>query len=203
MYGLGIRLGFYIQWLAGSLAAVLLVEDDVKGIRSALFGFTLATFLAAVVEAAKQESNTTIVDIYVSLLLCFGYFYFFLVRAIWRLYLRARKIERDETKLTVLVASPEFDILQMLLLLAVTAMKIWFWATMLTRSSQSHGCPRYGFLFYPYWDLRSFPMGIPNIIIDGLMISPLVYQLRSAVDRYLHPQSKWFNPEEPIGNTYV
>lgn len=43
-----------MQLLAGSLADVLIVDDDVKEIRPALFWFTLAPFLAAVAEASKQ-----------------------------------------------------------------------------------------------------------------------------------------------------
>lgn len=203
MYGFGIRLGFYLQWVAGALAALLMVKPDVAGIRSALFGFSLATFIAVIYRAAKFQSDTAMLDIYISLLLCFGFFYFILPQSVWRLYLWARKIPGDETKRTVLIASPEFDVLQMSLLLAVTAMKIWFWATMIARSRQSHDCPRYGFLFYPYFRLDSLSIGMPNIIIDLIMVFPLVYELMEAVKRYFQDRSEWVDAEIAIIHEYV
>jgi hypothetical protein len=198
MYGLGIRLGFYIQWVAGAIASLLQVKSEVAVVRSVLFGFTIAVFVAVVVQTA-QSANTT-VDIYVTLLLCFGFFYSTLAKYLWRIYIYARDKRRDgdetrngggdqirdSTIWVVAVASPEFDILQQSLLLAVSGYKLWFWATKVLESKDRPECPKYGFLFYRL-ELESNTMRFVNICVDCCMLPVLAYELASAISRWIDP----------------
>jgi hypothetical protein len=156
MYGIGIRLGFYLQWLAGALAALLQVNGDVSSIRTTLYCFTLATFLALIVQTANAKNNT--VDIYVSLLLCFGFFYS------WPI-----KIFRRYTRVT---ASKEFNVLQHALMFAVAGFKLWFWARRVTRPQPN--CNQYGFLFSRQ-ELDSAGMRTVNLTLDCLLLVALAY----------------------------
>jgi hypothetical protein len=156
MYGIGIRLGFYLQWLAGALAALLDVKSDISAIRGSLLCFIFATFLALVVQTANSKNTT--VDIYVSLLLCFGYYYSWPMK-IWKPYTR-------------LAASKEFDVLQHSLIIAVLGFKLWFWASRVTRPRK--GCRQYGFLFCRL-ELDSTAMRAINILLDVCTIAVFSY----------------------------
>lgn len=184
MYGLGIRLGFYMQWLAGTLAGVLEVESDVVFIRSGIFGFSIAMFVAVVVQIATSTNNT--LDIYIPLLLSFGFFYYLLPIHIWTIYRSIRTTSRSKRmtshfRRTTVVASTEFDILQQSLLLAVSGLKLWFWTTKVLESNRP-GCREYGFLFRRL-ELNADPMRIVNICLDCGMILVLVHQLVSTIIR--------------------
>jgi hypothetical protein len=187
MYGFGIRLGFYTQWLSGALAAVIcgirafderafrdaeprpIDSFDVISARSALFGFTVAVFIAILAQTATR-TNTTL-DLYISLLLCFGYFYSYPIKFF--------------IGQTAVRASPEFDILQHSLLLAVHGFKLWFWAAkVLTPTSRPGECQSYGFLFYRL-QLKSDIMRFVNIALDSCMVVVFGYFLAAAFARLL------------------
>src|SRR5437764_108577 len=82
-YGLGIRLGFYAQWSALLLANFLGVAEEVPGIRVSFTVFVAATFLALVMEAS--HSALSHVDIYITLLVCFGYSFSMIPACSWTL----------------------------------------------------------------------------------------------------------------------
>lgn len=69
MYGLGIRLGYYLQWF-GIILASPLAPDEVPNARFALALFISATFQALIIQIVRR--NLYIVEIYVVLLLTFG-----------------------------------------------------------------------------------------------------------------------------------
>ena len=173
MYGLGIRLGFYFQWIAGSLSSLLRIKSDVIAVRSALLGFTIATFIAVIAQTANS-ANTT-VDIYVTLLLCFGFFYSYIAKYFWRISARLTHTP-DPTIYTLVVASPEFDLIQRNLFLAVSGFRLWFWARRVLVDDQQPGCAEYGFLFYPL-ELKSDIMRYVNIALDSCLILIAIYEL--------------------------
>ncbi|KAK4232991.1 hypothetical protein C8A03DRAFT_19841 [Achaetomium macrosporum] len=177
MYGLGIRLGFYIQWLAGAIAALLRVERDAVAARSAIFGFSLATFVAVVVQTAT--STNTAIDIYIPLLLCFGFFYSLPAIHYWTTYFWRKN--DNSLNPTVVVASREFDILQMTLLLAVSGLKLWFWATRVLQSNNRPECLEYGFLFCRL-ELKDNAMRSVNICIDCGMIFFFIWKLYKMIN---------------------
>lgn len=142
MYGLGIRLGFYLQWLAGALAALLNIRSDIVAVRSCLFAFTLAVFIAIIVQTTRSPTLTS-ADIFITLLLCFGYFYSLPFKLLM--------------KNTRVVASLEFDALQHMLLLAVSGYKLWFWSTGVMHSKNPYNCKEFGFPF------RRHKLDSPNV----------------------------------------
>ena len=68
MYGLGIRIGFCLQWYAGDLASWL-APSEVYGTRLTKSIFIAATFLIQVI---LNVLNLQVVELYVILLLTFG-----------------------------------------------------------------------------------------------------------------------------------
>lgn len=179
-YGLGIRLGFYLQWLAGAFAAVLRVKADVGPIRFGLLAFTIATLIAVIVQTST--SDIPMIDIYVPMLLCFGYFYMFIPISAWRI-ISCCDPTLDPTKWTLVIASAEFDITQQSLLLAVSGFKLWFWTTKVS-SANNPECPEFGFLFCRV-NLDALVLRAINIVLDGWMTCFCIVRLVAAISWFL------------------
>ena len=73
MYGLGIRLGFCLQ-LYSSILASWLAPSEIEGLRFTNSLFVALMFLALIISIANDASSLQLVDIYVTLLLTFGYY---------------------------------------------------------------------------------------------------------------------------------
>ena len=71
MYGLGIRIGFYLQWYAGGFASWLALSEVVE-LRLTNSVFIAATFLALLIQVILDVSNLQVVEVYIILLLTFG-----------------------------------------------------------------------------------------------------------------------------------
>ncbi len=69
MYGLGIRIGFYLQWFGASLASWI-ARSEVKPLRFSNSLFVAAAFLALIIQVSKGGLRA--VEIYIVLLLMFG-----------------------------------------------------------------------------------------------------------------------------------
>ena len=82
MYGLGIRIGFYLQWY-GTILATWIAKSEVPGMRLANSLFVSTTFLALVIQIVRN--NLRPVKIYIILLLTFGAYLYFVPLYIWRL----------------------------------------------------------------------------------------------------------------------
>ncbi|KAI5918360.1 hypothetical protein F4810DRAFT_692437 [Camillea tinctor] len=166
MYGLGIRLGFYLNWFAGILANVVAVSE-IETSRYAFSCFITATFVALIVQTA-QAAALTVVDIYVVLLLCFGYFYFLVPTFFWRL-LTGFDAALDPTRWpSGSRAGTLHHVVHSLLLLAVAAFQLWFWITV-TPSADKGGCTYYGFLFARF-DIANVTFRSVNIAFQALII---------------------------------
>ena len=74
MYGIGIRLGFYETWFAGILASIFSIDEEGASNRFTMSMFISATFIALIAQTAQK--TITPIDIYMALLMTFGYFYF-------------------------------------------------------------------------------------------------------------------------------
>lgn len=144
MYGLGIRIGFYLQWYAVDLASWF-AQSEVSGIRLTNSVFIAATFLALVVQVILDVSNLKVVEVYVILLLTFGYFLFFVPLYIWRL-LTGYNPAFDPFRFPHVWPGRVYGILNFLLLVAVASFQLWFW---FARVPQLDGqvCQEYGFFF--------------------------------------------------------
>jgi hypothetical protein len=84
MYGLGIRIGFYLQWYSSILASWF-AHSEVEGLRLTNNLFVASTFLALIISTSNGASNLQAVDIYITLLLTFGYYVFLIPVYAWRI----------------------------------------------------------------------------------------------------------------------
>ncbi len=176
MYGLGVRLGFYLQWFAGILANLLVegkdrerraaMRDEVKGLRSALALFTAATFLALVIQTIVYVGNLQVVDVYITLLLTFGAYLYWIPVYLWRI-VTCFKAEWDPTRFPQVASGAVYTNLNLCLLLAVTSFQLWFW---FARVPQLTGlpCQEYGFLFTKV-QLNSVASRLLNVILSLLL----------------------------------
>jgi hypothetical protein len=78
MYGVGIRVGFYLQWYSCILASWI-SRVEVPSMRISNLMFVSATFLATIIQTV--ENRVRPVEIYIFLLLTFGG-YLYLVRLV-------------------------------------------------------------------------------------------------------------------------
>ena len=122
---LGIRLGFYLQWYSSILASWL-APSEIEGLRFTNSPCVASTFLALTVSIANDASSLQLVDIYMTLLLTFGYYLFLIPLYAWRI-LTAGKANLDPTRWPVVRSTVLYNVLTSLLLLAVGAFQLWFW----------------------------------------------------------------------------
>lgn len=144
MYGLGIRLGFYLQWF-GAIFAAWFARSEVPGLRFTNALFVAATFLALVIQVATNASNLQIVEIYIILLLTFGAWLWLVPIYIWRVFTLCDP-RLDPTRYPIVDPGPVFSALNLLLLLFVLSFELWFWFSRVPELSRL-GCQQYGFLF--------------------------------------------------------
>ncbi|KAI0840874.1 hypothetical protein F5Y06DRAFT_232222 [Hypoxylon sp. FL0890] len=162
MYGLGIRLGFYLNWYGGILAHFVAVKE-IKAIQYAIFCFVAATFVAVVVQTARGA--LTVLDIYITLLLCFGYYFFLIPTFLWRLA-TCFQARLDPTRWPRVHPGPLFYAAHGILTIAVAIFQLWFWTSEILRSNH---CPYYGFLFERAI-LSSVTLRIVNIALQSIII---------------------------------
>ena len=144
MYGLGIRIGFYLQWYAGDLASWL-APSEVNGIRVTNSIFIAATFLALLIQVILDVSNLQVVEVYIILLLTFGYFLFLVPLYVWRL-LTGYNPALDPIRFPHVWTRKVYSILNFLLLVAVASFQLWFWFARVSQLG-GQGCREYGFFF--------------------------------------------------------
>ncbi|CAN9414488.1 unnamed protein product [Alternaria alternata] len=70
MYGLGIRVGFYLQWMS-SPATAWIAPGETSSLRTANAFFISATFIGLIIETALNHLD--VIEIYVILLLGFAW----------------------------------------------------------------------------------------------------------------------------------
>jgi hypothetical protein len=142
MYGLGIRLGYYLQWYGGIFAS-LLAPEEVPGARFALGLFISATFLALVIQTVQHGLYE--VEIYIILLLTFGAYLFIIPSLLWRLATGCQPL-LDPSRFPLVDPGPTHSDLHTLLILAVTAYQLWFWFVKIPNLDRL-SCRFYGFAF--------------------------------------------------------
>ena len=167
MYGLGIRIGFYLQWYSSILASWF-AHSEVEGLRFTNNLFVASTFLALIISTSNGASNLQAVDIYITLLLTFGYYIFLIPVYAWRI-VTAGNARLDPTRWPTVRPGILYNMLTSLLLLAVGAFQLWFWAWRVTQPSAAQGCQEYGF-FFARIRLNSLGFRILNLVIYSLML---------------------------------
>lgn len=171
-YGLGIRLGFYAQWSALLLANFLGVAEEVPGIRVSFTVFVAATFLALVMEAS--HSALSHVDIYITLLVCFGYSFSMIPACSWTL-LTEFNPNWDLMRRPHLRPSKMYNIFHCVLISAVVFFHLWFWTTGITQADDLK-CDTYGFLF-TWVNLRDDTFVRINITCQLIVLAICLFSL--------------------------
>lgn len=141
MYGLGIRLGIYLQWF-GEILFDFFDEADVSEIR--LLGLLLsgAIVLALLVKIVDQDVQAA--DIYIVLQLAAGSYIFLIPIYIWRV-LTCCNPKWDPLKRSREINMPVYNVSTMMLLVVISALGLWFFSTYMPAKGRQ--CEYYGFFF--------------------------------------------------------
>ena len=177
MYGLGIRIGFYLQWIAVDLASWL-APNEVNGIRLTNSVFIAATFLALVIQVSLDVSNLQVVEVYIILLLTFGYFLFFVPLYTWRL-LTGYNPALDPFRFPHVPPGKVYSVLNFLLLVAVASFQLWFWFARVPHLD-GQACQEYGF-FFAKIRLNRQGFEVLNIVFYSLLLSSCAIVLSLTV----------------------
>ncbi|ETR96931.1 hypothetical protein M419DRAFT_48790, partial [Trichoderma reesei RUT C-30] len=183
LYGLGIRLGFYLQWF-GEILVEFFDQADVSDIR--LLGFLLsgAIVLALLVQVADQRAQGA--DIYIMLQLAAGSYIFLVPMYIWKALTCCDRRwdplgQTREAKMAV------FNVSTMLLLVIISALHLWFFGTYMPTKGRQ--CGYYGFFFAKVkLDNTAYVViniivlrtmrGISNLLVYGLHITAIELTVR-------------------------
>ncbi|KAL7952093.1 hypothetical protein V8C42DRAFT_357128 [Trichoderma barbatum] len=141
MYGLGIRLGIYLQWF-GEILVEFFDEADVSDIRLLGLLLTGAIVLALLVSIVDQDVQAA--DIYITLQLAGGAYIFLIPVYIWRALTCCDK-KWDPRKWTREIHMPVYSVSTMTLMAVVSALQLWFFSTYMPTKGRQ--CEYYGFFF--------------------------------------------------------
>lgn len=166
MYGLGIRIGFYLQWYGG-ISASLIAKSEVPGMRISSGLFIAATFLALVIETARGTSALKVAEIYVILLLTFGGYVAYVPIYLWRLATGCNA-SWDPSRYPRVHPSSMYSNLNFLLIFAVSSFQIWFWVTQVPQLA-AQDCQEFGF-FFAKIRLNEKAFQVLNIVIHSLLL---------------------------------
>ncbi|WDK20850.1 hypothetical protein CGRA01v4_12139 [Colletotrichum graminicola] len=143
LYGLGIRVAFYIQWFG----AILVEYLEVAGLPDMrLLGllFSAAALIGLVVRLSAATLQPA--DVYIVLLLATGVYLFLVPLYAWKVVTCFRPYW-DPFRWSSETPTPAFKGLNFTLLLAVTSLAIWYWCAFAPENPCSS--EQYGFLFSP------------------------------------------------------
>ncbi|KAM0333971.1 hypothetical protein ACHAQA_000989 [Verticillium albo-atrum] len=159
LYGIGIRVAFYIQWF-GALIAEYIEIADIGDIR--LLGLLLsAATLVGVVVAQLTAASLAPVDVYIVLLLVTG-LYLPLVPLYLCKALTCCHARWDPLRWSRETPSPAFRALNFLLLLALASFGTWFWTSYVP--AEACALRQVGFFFAPV-PLGNSPYGAFHAIL--------------------------------------
>jgi hypothetical protein len=163
MYGLGIRLGFYLQWY-GAIIASWVARSEIQGLRITLAFFIAATFLALIIQTIQKNLQT--VEIYIILLLTFGSYLSLIPLFAWRLVTKCDPY-MDPSRFPVVDPGATSSDLHVLLLLSVVGFQLWYWFTQVPGLG-SADCQEWGFLFTKI-ALDSVVLQVINIVLNFIL----------------------------------
>lgn len=143
MYGLGIRIGFYMLWY-GNITANWIARADVPSLRLITPLFISATFISLVVETSWATLQA--VEVYIVVLLVYGTFYCWVPLYLWRLFTGCSPFW-DPSQWPFVKHGTISHAANFVLLLAITSFQIWFWCTGVNSlpNNNEQGCQTWGF----------------------------------------------------------
>lgn len=166
MYGLGIRIGSYLQWLSLLIAACY-VPSELPCLRTSNAFFTSATFIGLVVETALNDIEIT--EIYITMLLVFGSQYIWLTAMLWDVFIPSEpelKSSRRSRFSSSLWHWFSFGLVQV----AQIGFQMWFWIFKVAKfARRENTCQRFGFGFYKF-GLTSDGFRTFNIILKTALL---------------------------------
>lgn len=177
MYGLGVRLGFYITWY-GSILAAWIAPDEFESVAFTLDLFVAATFLALIIGTARNAVQP--VEVYIILLLTFGNNLYLVPLWFWRL-MTGFRAGYDPTRCPRVATSKLRSDLRTLLVLGVVVLQLWFWPGKVPDMVPHPGRNEWGFLFTKI-QLDSTALRAVNIVFNVLLgiILLVMLSLRTA-----------------------
>ena len=174
MIGLGVRIGYYIQWYALILEERFL-PPEMQAIRIILLTFVAATALSVLVQLPKRDTVVT----YITLLLTFGYWYHLVFVAAWGIISQTTKEWRKRWNASIfpryLQPHAICEGLWLILLIGVLAFLVYFWAEEVPTLNADSGCERYGF-FFAKIRLNNETFRIFNLVISTALLAALAVQ---------------------------
>ncbi|KAK1580602.1 uncharacterized protein LY79DRAFT_671666 [Colletotrichum navitas] len=141
LYGLGIRVAFYIQWF-GAIVVEYLDVADLPDMRLLGLLFSAAALIGLVVRLSAAALQPA--DVYIVLLLATGVYIFLVPLYAWKAVTCFRPYW-DPFRWSSETPTPAFKGLNFALLLAVTSLAIWYWCAFVPENPCSS--EQYGFLF--------------------------------------------------------
>lgn len=163
MYGLGIRLAFYIAWF-GALLVEAIDETDLADVRFLGVLLSGAEALGLLIQVANTDLRAA--DIYISLLLASGIFIFLIPLYAWKAVSLCHPYW-DPTRWTKERPSPIYRFCHFVLLIGVASLGTWFYTTYLPGLDE--GCDQYGFLFSRI-SVTNNGFIVPNAILSVLIL---------------------------------
>jgi hypothetical protein len=133
IYGLGIRVGIYLQWISGLLSKVFLEEKDLRDVLNENAIFLLAVFLATVLFVTDTIGGVHGVDILIMLHIFFG--------SIYTIFVDEHIVSRIEYLSSLMGILFKSGIAT-----GMVAIGVWFWFYD-THVPLHSGCSQYAFLF--------------------------------------------------------
>jgi len=176
MFGLGVRISYYIQWYALILEERFL-PPEMQVNRISLLTFVAATALSVLVQLSKLDP----VVIYITLLLTFGYWYHLIFVAAWGIIAQTRKKWRKRWNASIF---PQYlqphaivEGLWLILLIGVLAFLVHFWAEEVwaLNDTRLYCGERYGF-FFAKIRLNNPTFRIFNLVISTVLLAALAVQ---------------------------
>ena len=189
MYGLGIRVSFYLQWYSGILAAWI-APSEIPTLRIGYTFYIAATFLAVIIQVAQQRLE--IIEVYIVMLLTFGGTLYLLPILIWRVLTWFNHAYDPWRFPRAKPPGKLFQALDTCLLVGVLSFQIWFWVQMVPRLKNS-SCIWYGFIFYKVV-LNSNVFWIFNLVVSALLLGIIV--IFSVLRFY-----EWWNDEDDYNDS--
>ncbi|KAH7333171.1 hypothetical protein BKA65DRAFT_507317 [Rhexocercosporidium sp. MPI-PUGE-AT-0058] len=164
MYGLGIRIGFYLQWF-GTILATWVARKEVTSMRLSTSFFVAATFLALMIQTDRD--NLRPVEIYIVLLLTFGGYLHFVPLYVWRLLVGCDP-DLDPTRHPRVRAGKLFSRLNFFLLVIMCIFQLWFWIGKVPSLARDR-CTEFGFLFARV-RLNQRGFAVVNVVLYFLLL---------------------------------
>jgi len=148
LYGLGIRIGIYLQWISGLLANCF-HADSVRDMLATNTIFLIALFTALAI--ISTEDTVLAAEVTILLQFCFGFV--FTVSSTWGWRVSARQLNSAKEFGNPVYFPLLGSAIRLCLTTSICAYNVWFWFVGLGKLSKA-ACDPVGFLFAPVDLLR-------------------------------------------------